>query len=131
MVMAEMTIGCFASHKRTFLRKSTPREKLQTITSSLDQQKEELDQISIFSTYIEELDGCVGVKATWTGFAFHWTPTPRNYNFNGDDDDVENDDDYSDVGNAMEAGYRSQISKSLIALEGRSFPQIPTCNKIC
>ena len=38
----------------------------------------------------------MGVKATWTGFAFHWTPTPRNYNFNGDDDDVENDDDYSD-----------------------------------
>ena len=73
----------------------------------------------------------MGVKATWTGFAFHWTPTPRNYNFNGDDDDVENYDDYSDVGNAMEAGYQSQISKSLIALEGRSFPQTPTCNKIC
>ena len=93
------------------------------------------------STYIEELDRCVGMEATWARFAFHRSPTPGNYHDNDDDDDdddgnadnddVDNDDDDDDDhDDMMKAGYQSQISKSLSVLEDRSFLQIPTCHKL-
>ena len=91
-------------------------------------------------TYIEELDRCVGMEATWARFAFHRSPTPGNYHDNDDDDDddgnadnddVDNDDDDDDDhDDMMKAGYQSQISKSLSVLEDRSFLQIPTCHKL-
>ena len=74
--------------------------------------------IIIVTTYIEELDRCVRMKASRARFAFHRSPTPGNCDGNYDNG---NDDD------ERWQKYQSQISKSLSVLEGRSFLQTPTC----